>query len=102
MSILFLALFLYFFGLLTKDRTKRVKKNVINKPPPKIRDQENSDNESGGLVWEVVYLDNSYKTILLNGQPDTEKNKRLRLSALKRVRGTKTNNEIPNPEDSDI
>lgn len=102
MSILLIVLFLYFFGLFTQNRTKRDSKNVVNKPPPKIRAPENSANETGGLVWEVVYLDNSYKTILLNGQSDTEKNKRLRLSSIKRVRGTKIDNEIPNPEDSDI
>lgn len=102
MSFLIFVLFLYFFGLLAKVRTKRDSKNVVNKPPPKIRAPENLENESGGLVWEVVYLDNAYKTILLNGQSDTENNSRVRLSAIKRVRGTKTNNAIPNPEDSDI
>lgn len=102
MSILLIVLFLYFFGLFTQNRTKRDSKNVVNKPTPKIRTPENSDNETGGLVWEVVYLDNAYKTILINGQSDTEKNTRLRLSSIKRVRGTKIDNEIPNPEDSDI
>ena len=99
MSILLLSLFLYFFGLLAKSRTKREIKNVVNKPPPKIRAPEISKDETGGLVWEVVYLSSeTYKTILLNGQPDTEKNKRIRLQDSKRIRGTKNNYEVPNSE----
>ena len=103
MSILLLSLFLYFFGLLAKSRTKREIKNVVNKPPPKIRAPEISKDETGGLVWEVVYLSSeTYKTILLNGKSDTEKNKGIRLQEINRVRGTKTNNALSNPEDSDI